>query len=86
MTHTINVGFIYTNTMKANLKDIRQKKGVKAAAVARAVGVSRQTYARWEADPSRMKVSNAMAVCAYLGVDMDDVDFGDHAFSGADVE
>ena len=50
--------------------------GVKQYAIANAIGVSRQTYSKYEKDPSQMTVGQAISVCNFLGVKMDDVFFG----------
>lgn len=58
------------------LKQARSDKGIKQVAVANAIGITRQTYAKYEKDPSLMTVAQAMAACSFIGVKMEDVFFG----------
>lgn len=55
------------------LKEAREAKGIKQAAVANALGVSRQTYSKYEQDQSSMTISQARAACKFIGVSMDDI-------------
>lgn len=56
-----------------SLKTIRESKGIKACSVAEHIGVSRQTYSKYEADPESMTIAQAKAVCSYIGTDLDDI-------------
>lgn len=56
-----------------SLKDIRTKKGVKQVAVADYLGVNRHTYANYEANPQKMRVEQARAVCDFLGCNIEEV-------------
>lgn len=58
------------------LKQARNDKGIKQIAVANAIGITRQTYAKYEKNPSLMTVGQAMAACNFIGVKMEDVFFG----------
>lgn len=60
------------------LKEAREKKGIKQLAVAEALGVSRQTYAKWEDAPHIMPIFQAQAACAYIGVDFDSIIFSEN--------
>lgn len=55
------------------LKEIREAKGIKQIAVANHLGVVRQTYANYEANPQDMSVDQARAVCDFLGCDLSDI-------------
>ena len=58
------------------LKEARESKGIKKIAVAEAVGVSRQTYTKYEENPKTMTIQKAEEVCAFLGYDIDEIFFG----------
>lgn len=55
------------------LKAIRESKGIKAGTVAQHIGVSRQTYSKYEASPENMTIAQARAVCDFIGVELDDI-------------
>lgn len=57
------------------LKEAREKKGVKLQAVADHLSISRQTYARYERNQGEMSIEMALAVCDFLGVDIDSIFF-----------
>lgn len=57
------------------LKDAREAKGVKKIAVAEHIGVSRQTYSRYESNPETLSVAQAKAICDFLGYDVRDIFF-----------
>lgn len=57
------------------LKEVREQRGVKQSAVARHLGVSRQTYASYENNPESMSVSQAKAVCGFLNVHVGEIFF-----------
>lgn len=50
------------------LRDIRKAHGVTATAAARALGVSRPTYYRYEENPECMTVESALALCDFLHI------------------
>ena len=56
-----------------SLKKYRRKKGVIQKAVAKQLGVSRQTYAKWENNQEEISVGQAKAVCKILGCSVDDI-------------
>ncbi len=58
---------------KMTLKEIREARGVKQAAVADHLGVVRQTYATYEDNPRDMTIGQAQAVCAFLHCKLDDI-------------
>lgn len=55
------------------LKEYRIKKGVKQNAIAKALGVTRQTYARYEENQEKMSLAQAKAVCHFLNCDISDI-------------
>ena len=57
------------------LKEIREEKGVKQLAVADALHIARQTYARYEENPRVMPIGAALDACAFLGCDFAEVSF-----------
>ncbi len=57
------------------LKEARLAKGIKACAVAEHLGITRQTYAKYEANPEAMSVMHAQAVCDFLGVPVSEIFF-----------
>jgi putative transcriptional regulator len=61
--------------MTCTLKEWRKKKGVKVNAVANYLGVSRQTYCKYENAQEKMSVSQAKAVCDFLDVPVDEIFF-----------
>ena len=58
-----------------SLKEAREAKGVKAVAVAQHLGITRQTYAKYESNPQEMSVTHAQAVCDFLGVPVSEIFF-----------
>ena len=57
------------------LKEAREKRGIKLEAVAKTLGVTRQTYAKYEADQGEMSIEQAKTACEYIGVDVADIFF-----------
>ena len=57
------------------LKDAREKRGIKQGAVAEAIGVTRQTYAKYELDADTMTIAQAKAACEFIGCDFNDIFF-----------
>ncbi len=58
------------------LKGAREERGIKQKAVAAALKVTRQTYAKWEENPREMPVFQAEAACAFIGCDISEIFFG----------
>ncbi len=59
--------------LKENLKMLRAIKGVSQEAVAEAVGVSRQAYAKWESGESVPDIEKAMLIAKYYDVNLDEL-------------
>lgn len=59
--------------MSRSLREAREDRGITRKAVARALHMSRQTYAKLEEHPEKMTISQAVAACDFIGVDIDDV-------------
>jgi len=55
------------------LKRVREERGVKQRAVAEYLGVSRQTYCRYEGQQEKMTIEQAKAVCRFLHCDIADI-------------
>ena len=55
------------------LKEIRLSKGVKQKSIADYLGVSRQTYGRYEKHQEKMSIQQAKAACDFLHVDIADI-------------
>lgn len=58
------------------LKQARENRGIKQYAVADAIGVTRQTYAKYEENPREMTVAQAEAACTFIGCDINQIFFG----------
>ena len=61
------------------LKEAREKRGIQQKAVAEALKVSRQTYAKYEKRPELMTVCQAVTACNFIGCRVDDIFFGSKA-------
>lgn len=59
------------------LKQARMAKGIKQNAVADALHITRQTYAKYEDKPSLMTIGQAQAVCSFIGCDINKIFFGE---------
>lgn len=59
----------------SSLKQAREDRGVKLSAVADHLGVSRQTYSKYEDNPGDMSIDQAKAVCDFLRVELCDIFF-----------
>ena len=59
------------------LKQWRQVKGFTIEQMAKACGVSMNTYSAWEANPGKVKVENALKIAGIFGTSIDDI-FFDH--------
>lgn len=60
----------------ATLKEYREKKGIKQSAVANALHITRQTYAKYEANPRMMPIGIAEQACDFIGCDISEIFFG----------
>ena len=58
------------------LKEARESRGVKLQAVAEAIGVTRQTYSKYEQDPRNMPIEKAVAACNFLHYKISEIFFG----------
>lgn len=58
------------------LKEAREERGIKQVAVANALKVSRQTYARYEENPRDMTILQAEIACNFIGCDVKEIFFG----------
>lgn len=58
------------------LKEAREERGIKQLAVANALKISRQTYAKYEDNPRVMPVFQAEAACKFIGCDVGEIFFG----------
>lgn len=58
------------------LKEAREEKGIKIVAIAEHLGITRQTYSKYENNPSEMRVEQAQAACDFIGCSMSDIFFG----------
>lgn len=55
------------------LRQMREKRGVTQKAVAQYLGVSRQTYNRYENMQENMTIAQAKAVCEFLHCKISDI-------------
>ena len=55
------------------LKELRARKNLTQAQVAKDIGTSTQTYNAWEKDVSRVAVSKVLALADYYGVTIDQI-------------
>lgn len=58
------------------LKEARESRGISQVAVAKALGITRQTYAKYEENPRVMPVYRAEAACDFIGCDIAQIFFG----------
>ena len=58
------------------LKEAREARGIKQLAVADALNISRQTYAKYENKPEIMPLGKAKEACFFIGVSINDICFG----------
>ncbi|MDD6706719.1 MAG: helix-turn-helix transcriptional regulator [Olsenella sp.] len=56
-----------------NLRGVREMRGLTQKEVADKLGITRQTYAIYEANQERMTIEQAKAVCRLLKCDLEDV-------------
>lgn len=57
------------------LESVRKDKGISKVAVARHIGVTDKTYAKYETHPQMMSIKTAKEVADFLGVDLSDIFF-----------
>ena len=55
------------------LKEMRELRGVTQKAVAEHIGVTRQTYCRYENNQEKMTIEQAQSVCAFLHCSVSDI-------------
>lgn len=60
-------------TEEYTLKELRARKNLTQAQVAKDLGTSTQTYNAWEKDVSRVAVSKVLALADYYGVTIDQI-------------
>lgn len=58
------------------LREAREARGIKQIAVADALKITRQTYAKYEDNPRVMTIGQAEAACNFIGCDIADIFFG----------
>lgn len=58
------------------LREARENRGIKQNAVADALKIARQTYAKYENNPSLMTIQQAEAACDFIGCDFNEIFFG----------
>lgn len=68
-----------------NVKTLRERVGKTQDACADELGVSRQTWIRYEKDPERLTIGQAAAVCSILGTTLEAQIDGDGREVDADV-
>lgn len=56
-----------------SLQEIRESKGIKLNSVAQHIGVSRQTYRKYEKNPGSMTIDQALSVCNFIGCSVDEI-------------
>jgi HTH-type transcriptional regulator/antitoxin HipB len=61
------------------LRETRESKGVTKKAVARHIGVTEKTYAKYEQHPSSVTIENAEAISKFLGVKVQDIFFASNS-------
>ena len=60
---------------KFTLREMRMKRGVSIVALSNHLGISRQTYRKYERNPGSMTVDQALAVCDFLRCSLGDIFF-----------
>ncbi len=55
------------------LKEAREERGIKQKSIADYMGISRQTYARYEEKQESLSIEQAKAACAFLGCELDEI-------------
>lgn len=57
------------------LKEWRRAKGISLEKMAKLIGVSMNTYIRWEREPGKMPLEKAKGFANALGIDFNDIIF-----------
>ena len=60
-----------------SLKEIRVERGVKQKAVADYLGITRQTYSRYENNTEDVPISVVKSACEFIGYPVDEIFLGD---------
>lgn len=58
------------------IKEARERRGIKQYAVADHIGITRQTYAKYEENPDLFSIEQAKAACDFIGVNPAEIFFG----------
>lgn len=58
-----------------SLKELRARKNETQEEVAKAIGISYQTYNAWERDVSNVGISKVYALAVHFGVTLDEIEF-----------
>lgn len=53
------------------IRELREQKGISQGQIASYLGISRQTYARYERCPELLSIDQAQILCGLLGCDFD---------------
>ena len=61
--------------MKYSLKELRARKNLTQAEIAKELGVSQQTYNAWERDISNVAISKVQAIADYYSVKLGELFF-----------
>lgn len=59
--------------MQYSLRELRARKNVTQKEVAKALGITYQTYNAWEQDISNVGISKVYALAEYFGVTIDEI-------------
>ena len=54
-----------------SLKELRDRKGMTQETIARYLGITRQTYAKYEQEPEKLTIDQASVLCDILDCDFD---------------
>ena len=57
----------------STLKEARTTRGLKQCVVAEHLGITRQTYSKYEKNPEKMTVDQAKAACDFIGCSVDEI-------------
>ena len=57
------------------LKEAREARGIMQHSVADAIGVTRQTYAKYEVDPDMIRIRDVKKACEFIGCDPTELSF-----------
>lgn len=59
--------------MQYTLRELRARKNVTQAETSKEIGVSRATYIKWEADPTRIGIADIYKLAEYFDVAIDEI-------------